>query len=71
MPQLVLASTSPFRRELLQKLQLAFTTDSPDIDESRRDGETPEQLVARLAKETLARKKHLTAGKNSDLTSSA
>ena len=41
MPQLVLASTSPFRRELLQKLQLAFTTDSPDIDESRQDGETP------------------------------
>ena len=51
MPQLVLASTSPFRRELLQKLQLAFTTDSPDIDESRYDGETPEQLVARLAEE--------------------
>ena len=51
MPQLVLASTSPFRRELLQKLQLAFTTDSPDIDESRHDGETPEQLVARLAEE--------------------
>ena len=51
MPHLVLASTSPFRRELLQKLQLAFTTDSPDIDESRYDGETPEQLVARLAEE--------------------
>jgi septum formation protein len=51
MPQLVLASTSPFRRELLQKLRLAFTTDSPDIDESHHEGETPEQLVARLAEE--------------------
>ena len=51
MPQLVLASTSPFRKQLLQKLGLEFVTDSPDIDESRQDGETPEQLVARLAEE--------------------
>ena len=51
MPQLVLASTSPFRRQLLEKLQLEFITDSPDIDEARREGETPEQLVARLAEE--------------------
>lgn len=47
--QLVLGSTSPFRRELLARLQLPFETASPDIDESHRDGETPEQLVARLA----------------------
>ncbi len=51
MPHLVLASTSPFRKALLEKLQLEFTTDSPDIDESRLDGESPEQLVARLAEQ--------------------
>ena len=46
---LVLGSTSPFRRELLQKLGLPFETAAPDIDESRQENETPEQLVARLA----------------------
>ncbi len=51
MPQLVLASTSPFRKQLLEKLKLEFTTDSPDIDESRLVGETPEALVARLAEQ--------------------
>jgi MAF protein len=51
MPQLVLASTSPFRRQILEKLQLDFSTDSPDIDESRLQGESPEQLVARLAEQ--------------------
>lgn len=51
MPRLVLASTSPFRKQLLQKLQQDFDTDSPDIDESRLEGETPEQLVARLAEQ--------------------
>jgi MAF protein len=51
---LVLASTSPFRRELLGKLGLGFDTASPDIDESPRTGEDAEQLVQRLA-ETKAR----------------
>lgn len=51
MPKLVLASTSPFRRELLAKLGLPFEVDSPDIEESRRPDETPERLVARLAEE--------------------
>jgi MAF protein len=50
-PTLVLGSTSPFRREILQKLGLPFETAAPDIDESRRENETPEQLVARLAEE--------------------
>lgn len=49
MPNLVLGSTSPFRKALLEKLQLEFTTDSPEIDESSKPDETPEQLVARLA----------------------
>jgi len=47
--KLVLASTSPYRKELLQKLQLEFATASPDIDESALPDEAPEQLVARLA----------------------
>lgn len=49
MPKLVLGSTSPFRKALLEKLHLVFETDKPEIDESRRPGETPEQLVERLA----------------------
>ncbi len=47
--KLILASTSPFRRELLDKLALPFDTASPEVDEARRDGESPEALVARLA----------------------
>ena len=51
---LILASSSPFRKELLTKLGLDFSTHAPDIDESRKDGETPEQLVYRLAEEKAA-----------------
>jgi septum formation protein len=47
--QLVLASTSVYRKQLLQKLGLPFETASPDIDESPLDDETPQQLVMRLA----------------------
>lgn len=46
---LVLASTSIYRKELLNRLGLPFTTAAPDIDESRNTGESPEQLVSRLA----------------------
>jgi MAF protein len=48
-PTLVLASTSPFRRELLERLGLPFLTAAPQVDESRRPGESPETLVTRLA----------------------
>ncbi|AKH19615.1 Maf family protein [Sedimenticola thiotaurini] len=48
-PAIVLASTSPFRRELLGKLGLAFDVGAPDVDEQRHPHETPEQLVRRLA----------------------
>lgn len=48
---LILASSSPFRAELLKKLTLPFDCYSPNIDESAFDGESPEQLVARLALE--------------------
>ncbi len=47
--KLVLASTSPFRRALLEKLGLPFETAAPRIDESRRPGESPTELVKRLA----------------------
>lgn len=46
---LVLASTSPFRRELLGRLRLAFQTFSPNVDESPEPDEPPRRLVARLA----------------------
>ncbi|MBC8518900.1 MAG: septum formation inhibitor Maf [Gammaproteobacteria bacterium] len=46
---LILGSSSPFRKELLSRLQLPFETFSPDIDESHIDGESPEQLVERLS----------------------
>lgn len=50
-PTLLLASSSPFRRQLLDKLGLDFIHQSPDIDESRQPGETPETLVQRLAEQ--------------------
>lgn len=46
---LVLASTSPFRRELLARLGIEFATAAPDVDESPLPGETPRDLVLRLA----------------------
>ncbi len=49
MQQLVLGSTSPFRRQLLEKLGLPFDTAAPETDETPLEGEGPEQLVARLA----------------------
>ena len=48
--RLVLASTSPFRRELLARLGLPFTVQASDADESRLPGEDATTLVARLAK---------------------
>jgi MAF protein len=46
---LILASTSPFRRELLQRLGIDFSTAAPDIDESAHPGEKPSELVRRLS----------------------
>lgn len=48
--QLILSSSSPARRLLLQRLMLPFTTTSPDLDETPLPGENAEQLVRRLAK---------------------
>jgi septum formation protein len=46
---LVLASSSAYRRALLERLRLPFESASPDVDETRLPGETPAALVERLA----------------------
>ncbi len=47
--RIVLGSTSPFRRELLERLGLPFETAAPDVNESRLENESPEALVLRLS----------------------
>ena len=47
--QLILASTSIYRRQLLDRLALRYTVVSPAVDESPRAGETPPALAERLA----------------------
>ena len=47
--KLVLASTSPYRKALLDRLQVDYMCDSPDIDEAPIAGESVEDMVARLA----------------------
>ena len=46
---IILASTSPYRRELLARLGLPFTVANPQTDETPLPGETPENLALRLA----------------------
>ncbi|BEP92833.1 Maf-like protein [Acidovorax sp. A79] len=46
---LVLGSTSRYRRELLQRLNLPFDVAAPDVDETPRPGEAPRALALRLA----------------------
>ena len=46
---LILASSSPYRRSLLQRLEIPFESESPDVDESQLEGENPTDLVLRLA----------------------
>jgi septum formation protein len=48
-PQLVLASTSAYRRELLGRLHIPFSTVTPNVDETPLPGELPEQTASRLA----------------------
>lgn len=47
--QLVLASTSPFRKQLLEKLHLSFICEKPNLDETPLANETAVALVERLA----------------------
>ena len=49
MARLVLASTSRYRRELLERLRLSFDVARPDVDETASPGESPRDLAIRLA----------------------
>jgi septum formation protein len=49
LPRLILASTSRYRRELLQRLQLPFEVLAPGVDETPLPDETPTDLALRLA----------------------
>lgn len=46
---LILGSSSPYRQALLQRLQLPFTTSTPELDETPQPGETPAEVAVRLA----------------------
>jgi len=49
MKTLVLGSTSPFRKTILEKLQLPFYCAKPNVDETEKKDESPQALVERLA----------------------
>tara|TARA_Y100001951_G_scaffold22961_1_gene17862 strand:+ start:123 stop:701 length:579 start_codon:yes stop_codon:yes gene_type:complete len=51
MRRLLLASSSPYRQQLLSRLRLPFESCAPDIDETSLPGESAEQLVTRLAEQ--------------------
>ena len=50
-PELILGSSSPYRRELLERLRIPFSVVSPKIDETPQSGETPPETALRLALE--------------------
>lgn len=50
MPRLILASTSAYRRALLERLGLPFDTARPDVDETPQPDEPPAALAVRLAR---------------------
>jgi MAF protein len=50
-PKLILASTSPFRRSILEKIQVPFDAISPNCDETPLENESPRDLVTRLAEQ--------------------
>jgi septum formation protein len=47
--KVVLASTSPYRRTLLERLRIPFATATPNVDETPFEGEPPQALCSRLA----------------------
>ena len=49
-PELILASSSRYRRELLDRLGVDYRTMSPDVDETALEGEVPVELARRLAR---------------------
>lgn len=64
MPELVLASTSPYRKALLERLGLPFTVEAPGIDEAhaRQAATAPEAAAALLARS----KAQAVAGRRTD-----
>ena len=48
--RLILASSSPYRHDMLKRLGLPFTAISPEIDESPQPGESPVTLAVRLSR---------------------
>ena len=48
---LILASSSSYRRQLLERLGIPFTSISPNVDETPLQGESPQSLTLRLAHE--------------------
>jgi MAF protein len=51
LPDIILASTSPFRHQLLERLEIPFSAQSPDMEEARIEGESASDTVQRLALE--------------------
>src|SRR5438105_2441754 len=49
--RIVLGSSSPYRRELLSRLKVAFDVELPHVDETPRPGEAPRDIALRLAVE--------------------
>lgn len=47
--ELILASTSPYRRSLLERFRLPFRALAPQVDEAHREGESPQERCVRLA----------------------
>ena len=47
--KLILGSTSAYRRALLERLRIPFSTESPHVDETPQPGEHPAALARRLA----------------------
>lgn len=57
--ELILASSSPARHQLLKRLQIPFSTHSPEIDESPRPNELPQNMAYRLAEEKARALQHI------------
>jgi len=54
LPELILASSSKYRKELLSRLGIPFTTASPSIDETPLNDETTDALIERLSHQKAA-----------------
>ena len=67
-PHLVLASTSKYRAEILQRLQIRFTVEKPDADETPLDHESPAATAERLAVLKARSVQRLCGGHQSALT---